>query len=187
MAVAITLLVLDITVPPPSRTPHLAHALGHQWPHYLAYVVSFATIGIIWVNHHAMIARLRETDHTILLLNNLLLLTIAALPFATSLAATYLKAGHGRHLAAAVYSGLFLVMSLAFSALNRHILFAKPHYLHRSIPEDERRGILIRAVVGVAPYVVATALAPVSPYATVIICAAVAAFYATPIASSSGR
>ena len=66
IAVAITLLVLGITVPDPGRTASLATALGHNWPDYAAYAVSFVTIGIIWINHHAMIGRLRETDHSIL-------------------------------------------------------------------------------------------------------------------------
>ncbi len=54
-------------------------------------MVSFATIGIIWINHHVMIARLREADHTILILNLLLLMSIGILPFTTNLMATYLR------------------------------------------------------------------------------------------------
>ena len=84
LAVAITLLVLDIRVPDPGSGGHsLAHNLLHAWPNYAAYVTSFITIGIIWVNHHAMIGRLREADHTILVLNLFLLLSIGLLPFAT--------------------------------------------------------------------------------------------------------
>ena len=64
-------------------------------------MVSFLTIGIIWINHHVMIGRLRETDRTILFLNLLLLMSIAVLPFATKLMAAYLKKSHGQHLATA--------------------------------------------------------------------------------------
>src|ERR687884_1376242 len=108
LAVAITLLVLDIKVPSPATTEHLGKALAHQWPVYLAYVNSFITIGIIWINHHAMLARLRQPDHAILMLNLLLLMSIAVLPFATSLMSAYLKQSRGEHLAAAIYSGSFL-------------------------------------------------------------------------------
>ena len=73
---------------------------------YAAYVTSFLTIGIIWINHHVMIRRLREPDHTILFLNLLLLMSIAVLPFATSLMAAYLRESSGQHLAAAIYSGV---------------------------------------------------------------------------------
>ena len=185
IAVAATLLVLDIVVPDPAKTPNLAHSLGQQWPHYAAYVVSFVTIGIIWINHHAMISRLREADHTILFLNNGLLLCIAVLPFATSLLAAYLRQGHGQGLAAAIYSGLFLVMSLAFATLNRHILVAKHHLMREPIPERVRRTILSRSILGLAPYAVATAIASVSAYATLIICGAVAVYYSLPVASGN--
>jgi uncharacterized membrane protein len=187
IAVAITLLVLDIHVPGHSGPHHLAYKLGHDWPHYAAYLISFVTIGIIWVNHHAMISRLRAADHVILMLNLLLLLTIGVLPFATSLMAEYLTRSSGEHLAAGIYSGAFLLMSVAFATLNRHILLDKSHLLDPALPRDRRRQILGRSVTGLIPYVVATALAPVSPYATLAICGGVAAFYALPIASGGSQ
>jgi uncharacterized membrane protein len=184
LAIAITLLVLDIHVPPTHGDGSLAHQLGAQWPSYAAYLTSFLTIGIIWINHHAMIRRLRAVDHTILTLNMLLLLTIGVLPFTTALVAAYVKQGHGQHLAAAIYAGSYLLMSIAFAATNRHILFAKAN-LHRvPLEEQERRSILRRGVVGLVPYLIATALAAVSAYATLAICAAVAVFYALPLTTA---
>jgi uncharacterized membrane protein len=183
IAVAITLLVLDITVPAATKHGHLAHELGVRWPHYVAYITSFITIGIIWVNHHAMIGRLRQPDHTILVLNLLLLMSIGVLPFATSLMATYVNQSQGQTLAAAIYSGSFLVMSILFALLNRHILFPKSHLLARELSEERRKTILARGVVGLVPYAIATALALVSAYATLAICAGVAGFYALPLAS----
>jgi uncharacterized membrane protein len=184
MAVAITLLVLGIAVPPPGKES-LGHALLAQWPHYAAYVTSFATIGIIWINHHAVIGRLREADHAILVLNLLLLLCVVALPFATNLMAVYLKESNGQHVAAAVYGGAYLVMTIVFAVLNRHILFPKAHLLEPELSYAQRRQILSRGVTGVVPYAVATALAAVSAYATLAICAAVAVFYALPRATGS--
>jgi uncharacterized membrane protein len=183
LAVAITLLVLNIT-PPPLDTPGtLAHKLLAQWPQYAAYATSFLTIGIIWINHHVMIGRLRQTDHAILMLNLVLLLTIGVIPFATALFADYLRAGHGDNLAAGVYSGVFLAMALAFAALNRHILLRKAHMLTAELSLERRRQILRRSLRGLVPYLVATALAAASPYATLIVCAALAAYYALPIAA----
>ncbi len=189
IAVAVTLLVLSITVPDPDRLAHhsLAHALLQQWQVYAAYVTSFITIGIIWINHHVMIGRLRRADHAILMLNLLLLLTIGVLPFSTDLLATYLKRGSGEHLAAGVYAGSFLLMSIAFATLNRHILLRKSDRLATELPLAERRRILGRSLTGLAPYVIATALAPVSPYITLVICAAIAIFYALPVASGVDR
>lgn len=182
IAVAITLLALDIHVPS-AETGSLGHELASQWPQYAAYVVSFATIGIIWVNHHWMISRLAQTDRTILLLNLLLLMFIGLLPFGTSLMAEYLRAEQGQSLAAAIYSGLLLLMSIAFATLNRHILLRKAHLLSEEIPEARRRQILFRSVVGLLPYLLATVLAPVSADLTLILCACVAIFYTLPIAS----
>jgi uncharacterized membrane protein len=185
IAVAITLLVLGIAVPGPGSTPHhsLIWELGQRWPEYAAYVVSFLTIGIIWINHHAMIHRVREVDHYMLILNLLLLMSIGLLPFATDLLATYLRHPSGRSTAAAVYSGAFLLMSIAFSLLNRHVLLAKSHMLSEELPLARRRHILRRSVVGLVPYAAGVPLAFVSPYITLAICASLAVFYATPLAS----
>ena len=117
-AIAITLLVLDIHVPDPSTTADLAQQLGSQWPSYVAYGVSFLTIGIIWINHHAMLRRIKAIDHEILILNLLLLLCVGLLPFTTALMAAYLKESEGETLAAAIYAGSFLLMSVVFAAMN---------------------------------------------------------------------
>ena len=85
-AIAVTLLVLDLGVPAPG-IGSLGHELLAQWPSYAAYVISFLTIGIIWINHHAAFSRLRVVDHSILMWNLALLLTVSVLPFTTSLMA----------------------------------------------------------------------------------------------------
>jgi uncharacterized membrane protein len=185
IAVAITLLVLNIHVPPIGGRGSLAHNLGEMWPQYAAYAVSFLTIGIIWINHHAMISRLRQADHTILILNLVLMMSIVVLPFSTDLLATYLRKGSDAHLAAAVYGGALLVMAVAFSMVNRQILLARAHLMHEQLPLAERRAIYRRAAAGIVPYVAATALAFLSAYTTLAITGALAVFYALPIASST--
>lgn len=188
MAVAITLLVLDFVVPEPHMTANLGHRLGEQWPVYAAYVTSFITIGIVWINHHLAIGRLARADHSILILNLVLLMTIVIIPFGTALLASYLKQGHGDHLSAAVYGGILLAMALSFSALNRQILLRRPHLLKDPLPDGQRRAILRRSLTGVPPYILATGLAAVSPYATLGITAALAGFYALPLANpDAGR
>jgi uncharacterized membrane protein len=186
IAVAITLLVLNIAVPQPGRyTGTLAHELAKQWPSYAAYVTSFITIGIIWINHHAALSRLRQPDHTILILNLLLLMWIGVLPFATDLFATYLRESSGQKLAATVYAGAFLGMGLSFATLNHHLLFRKSDLLDPELTREERRRIFARSASGVTPYAVATATTWLSPYIALIICGGVAAFYSLPIASGT--
>jgi uncharacterized membrane protein len=185
LAVAITLLVLDIRVPQPSAGSSLAHELARNWPSYAAYATSFITIGIIWINHHAMVSRLERVDHVVLVLNLLLLLSIGVLPFATSLMAAYLKQPHGQHLAAAVYSGAFLVMSIAFGAMNRYILLGRSQLVSERLARAQRHRILRRSVTGSVPYLLALALAAVSPYLTLTICGAIAVYYALPLASGA--
>ena len=87
-AIAVTLLVLELGV---SSGDDLGHALLHIWPQYLAYITSFVTIGIIWMNHHHTVSLIAHTDRTMLFINNLLLLTIAFLPFPTKLVGDYLR------------------------------------------------------------------------------------------------
>ena len=182
-AIAITLLVLDIHVPDPSTTADLAQQLGSQWPSYVAYGVSFLTIGIIWINHHAMLRRIKAIDHEILILNLLLLLCVGLLPFTTALMAAYLKESEGETLAAAIYAGSFLLMSVVFAAMNWTILFRKDHLLAGPIDAATRRTIITRGVAGLLPYLAAAILAILSPYVSLAICGAVAAFYALPLAS----
>ena len=187
IAVAATLLVLNLVVPAASSTHSLAHDLAHEWPAYGAYTISFITIGIIWINHHVMIGRLRQPDHSILILNLVLLMTIGVLPFATNLLSRYLTQSHGQQLAAAVYAGAYLLMAVAFATLNWHILMHRSGLLRAKLSHQERRRILLASVSGSGPYVIATGMAFVSSYATLAICGAVALFYALPVASGRGR
>ncbi|HVV89171.1 MAG TPA: TMEM175 family protein [Solirubrobacterales bacterium] len=184
-AIAITLLVLDIHVPEPG-SGRLGHELLAQWPSYAAYVISFITIGIIWMNHHAAFSRLRAVDHSILIWNLLLLMSVGILPFTTSLMATYLKEGSGEDLAAAIYGASFLVMGGVFVLANRQILFRRPRLLREPMPEEAARRTLHFAALGQLPYLLAVLLAFVSPYITLAICAACAVYYALPVASRAG-
>src|SRR3989442_555420 len=100
-AVAITLLVLDLR--DPRGGGDLTHRLLRLWPNYAAYAVSFLVIGIIWVTHHDTFDRLRSVDRQLQFLNLLLLMTVALIPFPTSVLAEHLRDGRDSHPAAVVY------------------------------------------------------------------------------------
>jgi uncharacterized membrane protein len=180
IAVAITLLALDLPIPEPDRGGNLAHELAVRWPSFAAFAVSFLTIGIIWINHHAMLRRLAQVDHGTLLLNLLLLFSVCLLPFSTALMADYLKAADGERFAAAVYGGSLLLMSALFFAMQFRAMRLRPHLLRREITPEIRDAVLRRNAVGLLPYLVATAMAVVSPYLTLAVTAAIAVFYAVP-------
>jgi uncharacterized membrane protein len=90
-AFAITLLVLGIPVPDirSGDDALLTSALLHSIPMLVPYVTSFATIGIIWLNHHAMFHEVEEVSHTTLTLNLLLLLVVAFIPYPTGVIGRY--------------------------------------------------------------------------------------------------
>ena len=179
IAVAITLLALDLPIPDPNGGGSLAHELAGRWPTFAAFAVSFLTMGIVWINHHAMLRRLAEVDHRTLLLNLLLLLSVCLLPFSTALMAGYLKATDGEGLAAVIYAGSCLLMAVLFFTMQAYVL-RRPHLLDRRMTPEVRDAVLRRNAAGLLPYLVATAMAAVSPYATLAITAAVAVFYAVP-------
>jgi uncharacterized membrane protein len=114
-AITITLLVLEIR--PPTDDENLLHGLGALWPSYLSYAVTFLFIGQVWANHHVMFDHIRAADRTVLLLNTVLLMVVAFLPFATSVLADALRSGHGQRTAVAFYGIAFGVTALTFNAV----------------------------------------------------------------------
>jgi uncharacterized membrane protein len=189
-AVAITLLALNLTVEGPGHGTPLLHQLGHHWPSFVAYVISFFTIGIIWVNHHVLIANIAVVNRTLLFLNLLLLLIIVAIPFVTSTMAAYLTAhGEDAHIAAALYAGTFELMGLAFTGLLEWALH-EDERMHQSVPEVARNAARARFYLGQLPYLIAIGVAFASAPASVIITALVAIYYVferTPARAPAGR
>jgi uncharacterized membrane protein len=180
MAVAITLLALDLPIPSAATTPDLARTLGHHWPNFAAFAVSFVTIGIIWINHHAMLRRVARVDHAMMMLNLLLLMSICLLPFSTALLSEYLTASHGQRLAAAIYGGSLLVMSSMFFAVQRHALRVRPDLLNPDVTPEISEQVIKRNRSGLLPYAIATAAAVLSGYVTFAITVAIAVYYAIP-------
>ena len=118
-AIAITLLILSVGI---EKAPHgnLGSYLVDLWPAYVAYAVSFLTIGIMWVNHHLLFDNFARVDRPMLLLNILLLMLIAFVPFPTAVLAQFIQTDGAR--AAAVLYGATLIAFL--SATTSLILFA---------------------------------------------------------------
>jgi uncharacterized membrane protein len=177
-AIAITLLVLDLAVPPREGSPegHLARGLGHQWPSYFAYLVSFLVIGIIWVNHHTVFEKVRLIDRPVMFVNLTLLLIVSAIPFPTHLLAEYLTAGSDSHVAAAVYSATMLLMGIAFALLWLTIT-RDARLLHEHVDRAASRAAIRRFGLGNIFYLATIGLSFVSAIATLAVHAALALYY----------
>jgi uncharacterized membrane protein len=114
-AITITLLILEIR--PPEDDERLLHGLLALWPSYLAYAVTFLFIGQVWANHHVMFDHIRAADRTMLLLNTVLLMVVAFLPFATSVLADALRRGHDQRTAVVFYGIAFALTALTFNGV----------------------------------------------------------------------
>ena len=176
IAIAITLLILEIRVPH-AEEGGLGVALADQWPSYAAYAVSFAVIGIMWVNHHRIFHMLKAVDRPLLFINLLLLMFIAAVPFPTALLAEYLDAG-GRdsHIAAAVYSANATGCALAFNMMWRWIV-RKGDLLHDHISVENLRRGTKRFTLGLIVYPIAVGVSFISAPLTLALHALTAVYY----------
>jgi uncharacterized membrane protein len=152
-AVAITLLVLDLTVPATAHSErHLLSAVADQWPGYLGYVVSFSTVGALWLGHNAITDYLDRADTTILRLNLLVLLLVSFLPFPTRLVADYVTKTGAERVAVTVYGVTLLLSAAVLSLLWRYAIRSK---LIRPDVDDEEISLLAKRLSpGLAGYVV---------------------------------
>jgi len=174
-AVAITLLALDLVVDGPGHGP-LSSQLAHHWPAFAAYGVSFFTIGIIWVNHHALSDLMTRVDRPMLYLNLLLLSFVVAIPFVTSTLAGYLRApGASGTTAGLLYGGVMEAMSVAFTLIFVHALRAG--LLTVAPPPGQRRAAVLRFGLGSVAYLGVMALSFVSPVATLASAGVLAGYY----------
>lgn len=184
-AVAITLLILNIKVPgidlPRNQLPNdtdLWHMLLDEWPLLTAYITSFATIGIMWLNHHRMFTHIKLINTVLVLLNLLLLLFIVFIPVPTALLAEYVH-HPDQHAAAIVYSGTLFLTACCFNLLWRYASFH-----NRLVGEDvDSRAIQALSrqyLLGPLVYLIAFALAWVNTLTCIIVCFALALFFAIP-------
>jgi uncharacterized membrane protein len=174
-AIAITLLVL--TIPQPANYHHLGRQLADRWPSIAAYVVSFAVIGIMWLNHHSIFAHFARIDRALVYLNLLLLLTVVFIPYPTGIFGEALRRGEGERVAAVVYSVAMTLNAFAWAAL---WLYAstRRRLLADSFPETERATATVLFTIGPPLYSMSIIVAFINAYACLAFHAALALYYA---------
>ena len=178
-AVAITLLVLNLVVPP-HAPGGLFHALVGLWPAYVAYLASFLFVGVSWVNHHAVFKRLRSVDRGLCWVNLGILLTVVPTPFPTAVLANALRDGNGidSNTAAAFYGFVLATDAIAWffflTYAGRH-----PHLLHHESDARLLRVDGLRGLLGIVSYGAAGVLGYlVSPLVALVIYVLLPVFYA---------
>jgi uncharacterized membrane protein len=173
-AIAITLLVLSLRL---SGHGSVTSQLLAAWPQYFAYVVSFLTIGIMWMNHHTILAHVARVDRPLLVLNLLLLMGIVAIPFPTGLVADNLNHGGPDAIAAVVTYGLVMIaISCGFAGLWIYVATHAPS-LGAAVPPEALRKSIPGFTGGLGAYVGATLIALFSPLAALIIFGLLAVYY----------
>ena len=92
IAIAMTILVLDLRVPilEVVTSKNLVSAILDQWPSYFAFALSFTTILIMWINHHARLSLVQRIDGLLMFANGFLMMAIVALSYPTALVGEYL-------------------------------------------------------------------------------------------------
>jgi uncharacterized membrane protein len=174
-SIAATLLVLDIAVHPPG-TP-LQQVL-HAWPAYLAYVVSFLTIGAAWLVHTTLTGRLARSDPIFLEINLLVLLVVAFLPFPTRLVTDALHNAGAERVAVTVYGLTLLAIRILGSALDAYA--RRGHLYSPQGDGDEVQGPRRRLLPVVIGYVIAILIGLVLPGVAVALYFGIAVYLIVP-------
>jgi TMEM175 potassium channel family protein len=173
-AIAATLLIIDVAVPSSLEGP-LGSALLHLWPQYFAYVVSFATIGIMWVNHHRVMQQLERVDEPFVFLNIGLLLCIAFVPFPTRVLAEFVRTDDG-NAAAVLYGITLIVTSVFFGSVWLYAAYGGK-LLHPDADPRMVSGITRSYAPGVPIYTAAMLVGLVSAEASALLYGLIAVFY----------
>ena len=176
-AIAITLLILNIQVPHnlEGRTG-LADALLGQWASYLAFLIGFMTILVVWINHHWMFSLIRQTNNLLLLLNGIMLLGVTIVPFPTALLAEYIQRPD-RSVALFVYGCNFLLIGVSMNLL---WWYASHGYrlIHRNADSQAVKSLSVAYRLALLYFCIAFGVSFVSALAALVMYGILFAFFA---------
>jgi uncharacterized membrane protein len=174
-AIAATLLILNVDAQIADDVPDLGEKLLHIWPSYLAYAVSFVTIGIMWINHHTVMSQLGKVDRRFLVATVGLLMCIAFVPFPTRLVAENIR-GDNAEPAALAYGFTMVATAIMFNITWFYASRGK-RLLRRDADSAVVSGLNRAYLPGPWIYLAATLIAFASPVASVVVFLALALFY----------
>ena len=175
-AVAITLLIFNIQVDK-TAPGELFNALMAAWPKYAAYVASFLTIGVMLMNHHGLFTRIARLNRPLLFLNLLLLMAIVFLPFSTAQLGANILVPQDAPTAASFYAASAVLIAVFFNGFWAY-LFTHPDLLSPDVDREAALRSWPRFSVGLLAYLICVPLGQVSPIGVIVVCAAMAVYYA---------
>jgi len=175
-AIASTLLVLDLVVPAVSS--NVAHNLVKQWPIYLAYLVSFATIGQAWLGHSVITEYLERADSLLYRLNLVLLFFVSLLPFPTHMLAEYFSSDTAERIAVTVY-GLNLLAISGFISVLWHYAVAE-HLVRQDKSDADLRALTSKLDPSLISYVLVIGIGLVQPKIAVVLYLLIALYVIIP-------
>jgi uncharacterized membrane protein len=178
IAIAATLLVLELGRVHLRHGQTLLDAVLNRWPSFVAYLVSFTVIGLIWVAHHSMFERISSVDRPLLFLNLGLLLGIGFIPWPTSVLADFIRGGGtNAAVATAIYSLTMTLIGLVFMAMWWHLMRHPEHTIDTVTTSQLRRSLRLAAVSPIV-YGLTIPLAFISPYLCLLVYGGLAVYFA---------
>ena len=179
-AIAITLLIIEIGVPHVEAEESLTRALLDLWPSYFGYAVSFLTIGVMWINHHYLFKDIARVDHTLLVLNLLLLLGVAFVPFPTAVLAEYLRESDHQLEATLAYGGTYTIISVFFVAFWLYASSGR-RLIDEHVSDARLQSRTRRYLPGPLVYIATLVLAFITPWISLGVYAGLAVFWLLPL------
>ena len=174
-AVAATLLIFNVQIDKTAPGGLLA-ALLAAWPKYAAYVASFLTIGVMWMNHHGLFERITRPDRSLVFLNLLLLMAIVFIPFSTAELGLNIQVPRDANTAASLYAINGFAIAILFGAVWWYALM-HPGLLAPNVDRQVALRAWPRFSAGSVVYLACIPLGQISPIGVVIVCAALAVYY----------
>jgi uncharacterized membrane protein len=175
-AIIVTLLVLDLKVPPlkdPASVSELARGLVEQLPRFLSWLISFIIVCKFWLNHHHILAMARHADYGMVWINSIFLLGQSFIPFPTALIGEY----HGNRLAVSLFGCVFALNTALFIVLQTYI---QRRLLRPELADQQDPHLFAKSLVGVVSYLLGAAAAWISIPAAFVIYLITPWFFITP-------
>lgn len=177
-AIILTLLVLEIKVPhihEANSVDELIHALRDTFPKFIAWVISFFTVMVIWVNHHRIFESLSKIDHKFFWLNANLLLWISFYPFSTALMGDY----PNNKFAVSFFGIASLLMGIGFTSL-RWYMWRHPEITDGFTKDELWVGVKTVVLFGPTLYIIGVVTAWIHPYIALAFYAFITIFFIFP-------